>query len=232
MSKLARFFDRIRTGGVQKSLVYAFHRYRVLLLERKYRIQSVGEIECKKLGLDESLFNGYCPVSFGCLRRVLKRVPIRDGQAGLIDYGAGMGRVVVVAATDYPFKRVIGVEIREELARIAEQNIDRARSRLRCTNTEIVVTDATTFVVPGDINIAFFFNPFRGKVLSDVMERLRESVTANPRTFWVLYVNPSDSTEALLKSTPGLVVVEEYTDSFIPGAEGKVIIFKVSAGDG
>lgn len=227
MGAIGRLLDRLRQQGVASFLDYIRQRRRSRALERHYRIQTIGEIECRKLGIDESLLNGYCPVGFDCLKKVLNKIPLRAGVDSFIDYGAGMGRVVVVAATDYPFRRVIGIEIRKELADIADKNIELARPRLQCSDTVMITDDARTYEIPNDVAVAFFFNPFRGQVLSDVLDRIRESVEKSPRRFWVPYVNPSEATESQLKSTPWLKVESEYTDWFIPGAKGKVILFEV-----
>jgi len=107
-----------------------------------------------------------------------------------VDYGSGMGRVVYQAAAQYPFKRVIGVELSEELNAIARENIDRNRPRLRCQAVELLTSDALGFEVPPDVSIAFFFNPFTGELFASVIDRLLASYDRHPRRLRIIYRNP------------------------------------------
>ena len=79
--------------------------------------------------------------------RVLKGV-LDNGSIGpedvFVDFGAGLGRVVIQAA-QHPFGRVIGVEISPELSATARANVDQMRTRLACPDVEIVTADATRF---------------------------------------------------------------------------------------
>jgi hypothetical protein len=106
-----------------------------------------------------------------------------------VDYGSGMGRVLVAAATR-PFRRVIGVEISPVLNAIAAENIGRARKRLKCRNIELVTSDVTDYTLPDDVTVCFLFNPFRGLILRTAFGEMRRSVDAVPRPLTVLYYNP------------------------------------------
>jgi hypothetical protein len=72
--------------------------------------------------------------------RLLIALPRRDvGPHDVFaDLGSGKGRVVLQAAMIYPFKRVIGVKIVEDLNAIARANVERNRARLRARDVEIV----------------------------------------------------------------------------------------------
>ena len=72
--------------------------------------------------------------------------------------------MVYMAALNYPFGRVIGVEIAPELNAVARENIDRMRTRLRCQEVDLVTMDATQWQVPDDLTYVYMFNPFGGDV--------------------------------------------------------------------
>ncbi len=104
------------------------------------------------------------------LRRILPPWEVTDHDV-FVDFGSGMGRVVLQAAR-YPFRKVIGVEVSETLHGIARENIDRNRQRLRCPDIELVHADALEYEIPDDVTVAFLYNPFRGTIFATVIERL------------------------------------------------------------
>jgi SAM-dependent methyltransferase len=102
-------------------------------------------------------------------------------QAGLqdftfIDLGSGKGRVLLMAS-DYPFKRIIGVEFMPELHRVAEKNITGySNDRQGCRQIETLCMDARDFQFPDDPLVIYLFNPFSEATFAQVLENLRHSV--------------------------------------------------------
>src|SRR3981189_2153520 len=74
-------------------------------------------------------WRGYGPTAYRDWR-ILKRHLTNDRDGSFIDYGAGLGRVTILAA-QLPFKRVIGVEFDEALVERGNANIASAKSALR-----------------------------------------------------------------------------------------------------
>lgn len=107
----------------------------------------------------------------------------------LLDYGCGAGRPICVAA-QYPFSRIIGIDINEKLCAMAERNVN-ALHRCR-TIPEVVCADASTYLVPDDITVVFLYNPFGGPVLNSALTRVLESFDRAPRRMRVVYVNPRE----------------------------------------
>ena len=93
-------------------------------------------------------------------------------------------------ASEYPFRRIIGVEILAELNEIAQQNIARYRSeQQKCFNIESHSGDARAFEFPREALVLYLFNPFPEYVLREVLANLHRSVTAVPREVYVIYHN-------------------------------------------
>ena len=167
-------------------------------------IRTSGLISLEELGLeiqDREERTHYTPAGWMTLRRVLPKKEVSRDDV-FIDYGSGMGRVLLQACR-YPFSRVIGVELSEQLHRIAQENVDRLRPQLRC-EVELVNTDAREYQVPDDVTVAFFFNPFVGRIFEDVVGRLVQSVHRCPRTLRVIYLNPVEE-QTLLAAGAQLV---------------------------
>ena len=117
---------------------------------------------------------------YRAIHRVLRRVQIRPGEDVFLDYGSGMGRAVVVAAT-YPFRKVIGIELSPELNDVARDNIKRARAKLVCNDIELITMDARHYVVPPDATVVLLFNPFEGSLLTRVFPKSRRVVGDVPK---------------------------------------------------
>ncbi|MBW2173575.1 MAG: class I SAM-dependent methyltransferase [Deltaproteobacteria bacterium] len=121
------------------------------------------------------------------MRSILKELPIDHSEFTFIDYGSGKGRVLLLAA-EYPFKRIIGVELSKKLHEIAQNNIKIWKcSNPKCTDIKLCHGDATQFKLPDDPLVIFFFAPFRGIVKDLVVSNIRESFNANPRPIHIVY---------------------------------------------
>lgn len=107
-----------------------------------------------------------------------------------IDLGSGKGRTLLMAS-DYPFRRIIGVELLPALHQIAQQNLSRYRSdNQKCFAIESICADATEFTFPAEPTILFLFNPLPEPGLKRVIANLERNLQANPREVYVLYHNP------------------------------------------
>lgn len=157
-------------------------------IEKHHGIETSRTVELEALGLDSYQRRGHKPSEWTVLPRILPKREVGAHDV-FIDFGSGLGRVVFQAAR-YPFRRVIGVELAEELNDIARRNIDRNRERLRCKDVTLVAGDVLDYDIPDDVTVAFFANPFTGDVFATVMERLLDSVDRNPRRLRIIYRNP------------------------------------------
>jgi hypothetical protein len=184
-------------------------------LERRYGLETGGTIELRELGLDDTNRERYRPTEWLTLPRVLRRRDVSNSDV-FVDFGSGLGRVVFQAALWYPFKRVEGVELSEELHQIATLNIERNRNRLRCRDVELTCADVLDFEIPPDLTIAFFANPFHGPVFDTVLHRLIESADAHPRPVRMIYRNPKEHDRIM---DTGRFEVAQRLRGFRPGAE-------------
>jgi SAM-dependent methyltransferase len=107
-----------------------------------------------------------------------------------VDLGSGKGRTLLMAS-DYPFRRIIGVELLPALHAIAEENIRSYRSESqKCFALEAICGDATEFHFPEEPTVLFLFNPLPESGLTRAIANLEESLRAHPRPFYSLYHNP------------------------------------------
>lgn len=144
--------------------------------------------------------NDYAAIEPLRFEKVLTSFDIRFEDFTFIDFGSGKGRALLLAS-EFPFKRIMGLEFSPELHGIAEANIRRYRSpEQRCQNIQSVNIDFTNFVMPPEPSILFFFNPCRRRVLSEVVAQLGRSLIAYPRPLYIAYVATTLEQEKLFAS--------------------------------
>jgi SAM-dependent methyltransferase len=122
-------------------------------------------------------------------REIIESVPAELTGFTFIDLGSGKGRTLLLAS-DYPFHRIVGVELLPELNEIAVQNIKLYKNeRQKCFAIESHAGDARAFKFPIEPIVLYLFNPFPEHVLRDVLNNLSRSRQAAPRPLWVIYHN-------------------------------------------
>ena len=166
------------------------------LMQRRlnvYRYEArLGINTCGWIGKDSISKNPLClsyePFDYETIQLAISKLKIDPVLDGFLDYGAGKGRVMAVAA-QFPFKRILGVELSPYLTESANQNMRNLKRRVCQGPIEAVVADACDFEVPADISAIFLFNPFCGEVLDRVVARIEESLDRHPRAVSLVHVH-------------------------------------------
>jgi hypothetical protein len=115
---------------------------------------------------------------------------INLGEFTFIDMGSGKGRVLLMAA-DYPFRRILGVELMPELHRVAGENIGKYKSDSQlCFAIDSIQGDASEFIFPPEPTVLYLFNPLPESGLAKMISNLEHSLEQYPRAVFVLYHNP------------------------------------------
>src|SRR5262249_979101 len=117
-----------------------------------------------------------------------------------VDVGCGKGAALLVAS-EFPFRRIVGVEVVASFAAVARENARRARRTV-----EIVHADAASFDPPSDQLVLYLYNPFAASTLQRLLATLERTLEAQPRSLWFLYFQP-DFRE-LLDRAPFLELVD------------------------
>ena len=107
--------------------------------------------------------------------------------ATFVDYGCGKGRGLAVGILA-GFRQLIGVEVSQDLATLAERNLQTLRLRHPEISLEIQTMDAVRFQPPEGPLVVFLYNPFVGLTLERVVQRLAHHATRSP--VYVVYINP------------------------------------------
>ena len=131
-------------------------------------------LRLRELDLEHEERREHYPTSLEDFRRMEVFLRPRGQGEVFLDYGAGLGQAVILAAM-LPFQRVIGIELSPILASRAQENISTCQHKFRCKDIEVVVTDATSFEIPQDVTTIYFNNPFAGKILEHVLDNIKSS---------------------------------------------------------
>jgi len=119
-----------------------------------------------------------------------ERAALDFSEFAFVDLGSGKGRTLLMAS-DYPFRKVVGVELLASLHQIAQENLLKYKNdSQKCLALESVCADATEFALPDGGLVLYLFNPFPESGMRRVVKNLEQTLRANPRPVYVLYHNP------------------------------------------
>ncbi|MGA2356005.1 MAG: class I SAM-dependent methyltransferase [Terriglobales bacterium] len=156
--------------------------------------------------------NDYLAISPERFECVMANFDIAFDDFTFIDFGSGKGRALLLAS-DYPFKRIIGLEFSPELHRTAEENIRRYRSPAQtCSDIQSVNTDFVDYALPPEASVLFFFHPCRIRVLAMALAGIERSLLASPRPLYVAYVAPTLEQQQLFASARFLEKIVDNED--------------------
>lgn len=133
-------------------------------------------IEPKELGYTNGDFRGCSPTTYRDFRAIL--LCLQPPAGTFIDYGAGAGRVVILAKRA-GFERSIGIEFSHNMVLIGRENLK--NNGLISRHASILESNATDFRPPPEASTFFFANSFTGPTLQKVVENIHESYMERPR---------------------------------------------------
>ena len=128
----------------------------------------------------------YQPTTEYTFRRMMSHIPGPLAGFDFIDVGCGKGRVLFYAV-DWPFKRIVGVELAPPLAAFAKRNVALYAAATGDRRLEAHCEDAVDMNVPEGPCVFFFASPFIDPVLTKGVTKIEQSYRANPRKIYVIY---------------------------------------------
>src|SRR5580692_1239805 len=116
------------------------------------------------LGVFHSPYQPTEPELFREMLEALARQPnLSWADFTFVDLGSGKGRTLLMAS-DYPFRRIVGVELLPALDQITQENLSHYKSESQqCFALESICADATEFPLPEEPLVLYLFNPFRSE---------------------------------------------------------------------
>jgi SAM-dependent methyltransferase len=134
--------------------------------------------------------SAYQPTEPALFQEMMASLPSDLRAFTFVDLGSGKGRTLLMAS-EFPFRRIIGVEILPELHRVAVENIAAYSSPTQqCSDIESICADAGDFELPAVPLVLYLFNPLPEAGFRRVVQNLESSLRRKPRTLYLLYCNP------------------------------------------
>lgn len=198
VSNLKSLKYSVASAGLRRTLLdvashaMSYRADRDRSFDRRYKTETAGKVDTSALGIEDPNRREsailYLPSPARVTRWMLDHIGVEHSEYSFVDLGCGKGRVVLIAA-QYPFQRVIGVDISEELAAIAQRNVASFPSHLRrCESVEIRNADATSVDFPDSPVLLHLYHPFGGDVTAAVLARLEATLESRPRRAAVAYL--------------------------------------------
>jgi SAM-dependent methyltransferase len=160
-----------------------------------FGVDTAGYIHPTELTLNHP--NQVHAISYGAsdprdVRYAIASLPIDYANFVFVDFGSGKGRAILLAS-EFPFKRVVGVEFSEELHKIAQDNINHfSRNQSQCANVQSICMDAVDYPLPDADLVCYFCNPFDATLMRQMVAKMRESLLSRPRDVFILYYNAKE----------------------------------------
>ncbi len=127
--------------------------------------------------------------------------------ATFVDLGSGMGRALMLAS-EYGFKRVVGVEYAKNLCEIANQNMAIYRRKTGSdAKIALLHLDAAKYAIQDSDTVFYLYNPFHDAVMRQVVENIHQSVLRAPRKVYIIYLNPL--CRKVIEGHPGFEMIFE-----------------------
>jgi SAM-dependent methyltransferase len=180
----------VRAG---EHLVYLRNRWIDRRFDARWGTDTSGVVAKAALRLEgehASFASDYEPIQVPVFRSIMRDLRIDHADYAFIDFGSGKGRALLMAA-QYPFRRIIGVELSPVLHEAAMRNVAAfERRKAAGARIELLCEDALRYRIPDEDAVCFFYNPFGRPLVEKLIANLEASLARAPRRLVVVYRNP------------------------------------------
>lgn len=167
-------------------------------IDRKLGINTSGTISAHRLASGNGLLDhhniGYAGSQPSVVHKALAAIWDASLCNTFIDLGCGKGRALAVAG-ELPFNRMIGIELSNDLANIAQRNVAILKERhtpIAASDIDILVGDASAPDLKGcGSTVIYLYNSFGEPIVRRLLAHLEAYVEANSdQKLWFVYYNP------------------------------------------
>ncbi|MDP7420063.1 MAG: hypothetical protein QF483_09280 [Gammaproteobacteria bacterium] len=180
--------------------------------DRQHETDTGGMVPTSELDIEDEATKWQSNLYLGSPARVtrhlVRSLDISCADYSFIDYGSGKGRALFVAA-EFPFKKVIGVEISQALHRVAETNLAKFRGK---TSSEIELWrgNALDYELPSGNLVLHLYHPFGPDVLKLVLEHIQRAAEEEPgRKILIPYLFSIGVAKAVFREYPAFRLVRD-----------------------
>jgi hypothetical protein len=218
-------------GPVFGPVLYLFEYIRSYLEERAegFDARFGTDTAAPFLGRDQKpATHFYVPTTASLIYEILNSIPLQLNKFAFVDMGSGKGRALLVAS-EFPFAKIVGLELSRHLHQIAEENVKRYRpASQQCTAFQLHCMNVVDYDFGQEPLVLFLADPFGRETVRSVVANLEASLSATPREAFVVYIYPQF--EDLLRSSRFLRKVREGGPRWRPWS--RYVVYAASSAEG
>lgn len=204
-------------GPLLSPLLYLFESGRSYIEERKEAFDARFGTDTAAPAFGSERKPGayfYVATTASVIYDALRSLALQRDAFAFVDMGSGKGRALLVAS-EFPFAKIVGIELSPQLHHIAQANVARYRpASQQCTNFDLRCMDVVDYKYGSEPVVLFLFDPFGRETLQSVVDNLEASLREKPREAYVVYVYPRF--EDVLENSDVLRKVREGGPPFRP----------------
>jgi SAM-dependent methyltransferase len=159
--------------------------------DRMHGTDTGGMVPTRDLDIDDDATKWQSNLYLGSPARVTRHLirsfSIESSEYTFIDFGSGKGRALFVAA-EFPFRKVVGVEISQALHAAADRNLMRYVGEPLRSKIELCCCNALDYKLPAGNLILHMYHPFGPDVLRQMLEHIKAEAGSEPRRILVPYL--------------------------------------------
>ena len=216
-------FWEIVKDGIRFKIYYPLLHMKAALWDHYHNVDTENIVTLSSLGISEDVGTRYEATPHYELMTILKSLKIKSNDV-FLDVGSGKGRVLLLAGR-FQFRKVIGVDISNDLNKIALSNVNKMQVKLSCKNYEIVLADASAYKIPEDVTHVFFFNPLFKEAVCMVLDNLIKSTQSTPRAITCISYNPKFPEEFKRR---GFNIAQELVFKPFSLCESRAIVYELA----
>ena len=197
------FFQYFRHRGMYSGLVFFFNSFREWLWFASHRNSSISlmNLDIIEKDLDSRQHaTYYVPTPIVPFFKLIKDLTLPHSSV-FVDYGAGKGRAMILAAESGAFSKIKGLEFSSSLYKTAQSNLQAYKEKTGQNCFELMHADVLTYEVQKEDNFFYFFYPFNDDMLSQCLHNIYLSLKEYPRRVLLIYqINSRENTNHHYKS--------------------------------
>ncbi len=159
--------------------------------DRQHGTDTSGMVPTRDLDIEDDAVKWQSNLYLGSpervTRHIIRSLDIDPAEFTFIDYGSGKGRALFVAA-QFPFRKVVGVEISASLHRAAVANLARYTGPRLQTDIGLWCGNALDYELPAGNLVLHMYHPFGPDVLGRMLAHIKQSAGTAPRRILVPYL--------------------------------------------
>jgi predicted RNA methylase len=159
--------------------------------DAKYGTDTFERVPMATLGLQDAENRdfdnwAYGPICSDFFHEMMRAIP-RSGELVFFDVGTGKGLPLLLAG-EHGFRRIVGIELSQELCDIAARNIEKFNARAaRRVDAEIICGDFMKHDLGSEPTVFFLNNPFPSRLALPAMKHIEESIVRHHRRVVIAY---------------------------------------------